>query len=384
MLHPRLYFFICTTLIYTSFGYCQTSVNIDSLRINQLQIIGSHNSYHLRANKPVLNFLKGLSGILPKEYDPHELDYEHEPLQLQLDSFHLRSFEIDIYPDPDGGQFYYRKKNNLLGKPKASGIAALKEPGFKVMHIPDIDYNTRYFTFKSMLADLKKWSDAHPDHLPIFILIEGKEESIASTLKKMHFTKTIPFTPALSNDIDKEIKDIFGDHPDKIITPDMVRGNFATLREAVAANNWPSIAAARGKFIFITMEKADKPYLIGHPNLEGRLMFTFSKEGNPEAAFIKFDDPIENQKEIKTAVQKGYIIRTRADNPNKQNRSGDYLQMMKAFESGAQIISSDYYRPDPRYKTKPKKFKNYFCRFPHNDIGIINPVTAPVIKIKER
>lgn len=384
MLHMRYPIFVFIILISFHFGYGQPSVNIDSLKINQLQIIGSHNSYHLRANKPVLNFLKGLSGILPKEYDPHELDYEHEPLQLQLDSFHLRSFEIDIYPDPHGGQFYYRKKNNLLGKPKASGIAALKEPGFKVMHIPDIDYNTRYYTFKSMLADLKKWSDVHPTHLPIFILIEGKEETIASTLKKLHFAKAIPFTPALCDDIDTEIKAIFGDHPDKIITPDMVRGNFNTLSEAVAANNWPSIGEARGKFIFITMEKSDKPYLIGHPNLEGRMMFTFSKEGNPEAAFIKYEDPIEKEKEIKAAVQKGYIIRTRADNPNKQNRSGDYTQMMKAFESGAQIISSDYYRPDPRYKTKPKKFRNYSCRFPHGDTGIINPVTAPMIKLKEQ
>ncbi len=384
MLHIRFPFFIFSILAGCTLGYGQTFANIDSLKINQLQVIGSHNSYHLRANKPVLNFLKGLSGILPKEYDPHELDYEHEPLQVQLDSFHLRSFGIDIYPDPEGGQFYHRKKNNLLGKPKASGIAALKEPGFKVMHIPDIDYNTRYYTFKSMLTDLKKWSDEHPTHLSVFILIEGKEASIASTLKKLHFTKAIPFTPALCDDIDKEIKAVFGDHPDKIITPDIVRGNYATLREAVTANNWPSIGAARGKFIFIAMEKADKPYLIGHPNLEGRMMFTFSKEGNQEAAFIKYEDPILNEKEIKAAVQQGYMIRTRADNPNKQNRSGDYTQMMKAFESGAQIISSDYYRPDPRYKTKPKKFKNYTCRFPHDAVGIINPVSAPMIKLEEK
>ncbi|MFN8237632.1 MAG: Ca2+-dependent phosphoinositide-specific phospholipase C, partial [Chitinophagales bacterium] len=201
MLHIRFPFFVFSILTGCSLSYGQPFANIDSLKINQLQVIGSHNSYHLRANKPVLNFLKGLSGILPKEYDPHELDYEHEPLQVQLDSFLLRSFEIDIYPDPEGGQFYYRKKNNLLGKPKASGIAALKEPGFKVMHIPDIDYNTRYYTFKSMLTDLKKWSDEHPTHLPVFILIEGKEASIASTLKKLHFTKAIPFTPALCDDI---------------------------------------------------------------------------------------------------------------------------------------------------------------------------------------
>ena len=46
--------------------------NINELKINQLQILGSHNSYHKRANKFVLRFLKGLSGILPKEINPKD------------------------------------------------------------------------------------------------------------------------------------------------------------------------------------------------------------------------------------------------------------------------------------------------------------------------
>ena len=81
--------------------------------------MGSHNSYHKRGNKKVLNFLKAISFIAPKGLNPKDLDYEEEPLAVQLDTFHLRSFEIDIWADPEGGHFYYRKKNNLLGKPKA-------------------------------------------------------------------------------------------------------------------------------------------------------------------------------------------------------------------------------------------------------------------------
>lgn len=355
----------------------------DSFKINELQFIGSHNSYHKRPNKPVFNFLKGLSAILPKEYNPKDLDYEHEPLFIQLDSFQLRSFEIDIYADPDGGHYYYRKKNNLLGKPKASGIEALKSPGFKVMHIPDIDYNTHYFTFKSMLSDFKQWSDNHPNHLPIFILIEGKETSLGEKIKKLKFAKAIAYTPEICDKIDDEIKQIFGDNATKIITPDMVRGNYATLNEAVLAGNWPSIYEARGKFIFILMEGIAKQYLQGHPNLENRMLFTFSRPGNPEAAFLKFDDPVEHQEAIKKAVSEGYIIRTRADNPNLQNRTGDNTQMMSAFSSGAQIISTDYYRPDKRYKTKPKKFKNYACRFPNSNPAILNTVSAPALQITE-
>ena len=43
--------------------------------------------------------------------------------------------------------------------------------------------------------------------------------------------------------------------------------------------------------------------------------------------------------------------------------------------SGAQMISTDYYRPDPRYLTDGK-YKNYSCKFPNGDIARINPVSA--------
>lgn len=361
----------------------QEIISIDSLKINQIQTLGSHNSYHQRANKFVLRFLKGLSGILPKEFNPKELDYAHEPLPIQLDSFHLRSFELDIYADPNGGLFYNRKKNNLLGKPKASNIDALKAPGFKLLHIPDIDYNSHYPTFVSGLIELKKWSDAHPQHLPIYIMVECKVESIAEKLKKMHFTNTLSFTPEIVNDIDKEIKSVFGDSLNNIITPDKVRGNYATLNEAVLAHHFPTIGEARGKFIFVMMEVGADNYLLNHPSLQGRAMFTFSSPDKPECAFIKFDDALENEAKISDAVKKGYIIRTRADSPNKQNRSGNYSQQQAAFRSGAQIISSDYYTPDIRYKKHPKKFTNYSTKFPGADMGRINPVNVPASKVTE-
>src|SRR4051812_12363534 len=178
----KLSFSLLFILIIFSYNFSNAqsadSAAINNLKINQLQILGSHNSYHKRGNKKVLNFLKAISFMAPKEFNPKDLDYEEEPLYRQLDTFHLRSFEIDIWADPQGGHFYYRKRNDLLERPRASNISALKEPGFKVFHIPDVDYNTYYLTLKSMLADLKKWSDAHPSHLPIFVMIESKEQTI--------------------------------------------------------------------------------------------------------------------------------------------------------------------------------------------------------------
>lgn len=375
--------FVIFVLNTFTYGNENCTTSIDSLKINQLKCLGSHNSYHQRANKFVLRFLKGLSGILPKSLDPKELDYAHEPLTIQLDSFQLRSVELDIYADPKGGQFYYRKKNNLLGKPKASGIAALKQPGFKIMHIPDIDYNTNNFTFKNALSELKNWSDKHPNHLPIYILLECKEESIADKLKNLHFTKTIPFTEEITDSIDAEIKTIFGNNLQQVITPDDVRGSYTTLRDAVLAGNFPTLATARGKFIFVMMEVGQENYLKNHPSLKGRTMFVFSTPNKPECAFIKYDDPIVHKNEIIDAVKKGFMVRTRADLPNHQNRSGDYTQQQIAFESGAQIISCDYYTPDCRYKKHPKKFKNYSTTIQGKTIGIINSVNTPQFKIGE-
>lgn len=358
----------------------------EQLRLHQLQFLGSHNSYHLRANEPVLNFLKGLSFIFPKEYNPKDLDYEHEPLRAQLDSFHLRSFEIDIYADPEGGHYYKRKKNNLLGKPKASGNPLLLEPGFKVFHIPDIDYNSRYTTFKEMLSDFKSWSDEHPSHFPIFILVESKTQTIAEKIKKLKFTHSIPYCDKMCDALDEEVKAVFGDSLHQVITPDKVRGNFATLNEAVLAKQWPTLAESRGKFIFILMSSAVDAYTANHPSLAGRVMFTFSEPGKPESAFLKFDDAHIDEQTIRKAVEQGYLVRTRADGPNIQNRSGDYTQQQSAFRSGAQIISTDYYRPDPRHEYQPKKFTRYHCTFGKGKIIRVNPVLVsplPDLMIKE-
>jgi len=41
------------------------------------------------------------------------------------------------------------------------------QPGFKVFHIPDIDYRSGCVTFCRCLKEIDTWSRAHPGHLPI-------------------------------------------------------------------------------------------------------------------------------------------------------------------------------------------------------------------------
>jgi hypothetical protein len=249
-----------------------------------------------------------------------------------------------------------------------------------VLHIPDVDYQTHYYTFKSMLTALKTWSEAHPNHLPVFLHIETKETAVTDVvplLSIVGLAQTIKYTPALSDNIDTEIKAVFGDGLDKVITPDKVRGTFATLKEAVRANNWPTIGESRGKFIFVMEGGAQEEYLQGHPSLQNRAMFVYTEnDDKDESAFLIYNDANRNKDSITLAVRNNFIVRTRADGTNKQNKTGDYTQQNNAFSSGAQIVTTDYYRPDPRYITSPGIFTNYSCRFPNGELARINAVSA--------
>lgn len=345
------------------------------LKINQLQMIGSHNSYRIKTDASIYDFVQGISFLLPSQYNPDGWDYTHVPFEEQFTDYKIRSIEIDIYNDPQGGQFYERKGLTLVGESSASGIEKLNEPGFKVLHIPDFDYNTHHYTFKSALQEVKAWSDAHPKHVPFIILIESKTGTVADVLSSFDLTESIPFDAAAADALDEEIKTVFGNSLEQVISPDEVRGSYNTLEEAVLDGSWPTLGEARGKVMFV-MEGAAVPfYKSGHPSLEGRAMFVYANPGEAEAAFVIKNNSKGDETEINGLVKQGYIVRTRADGDTQEARTGDYTSMNAAISSGAQIISTDYYRPDPRYTTS-SDWTDYHVNFSEGIMFRINPVSA--------
>lgn len=348
----------------------------DSLRINQIQIIASHNSYHLKTDSAVFAFLERLDslGALPAQYDPVGIDYWHLPLAEQMSSYNVRGLELDIYNDPQGGHFYNRAGYTFTGRYAESNIQELNEPGFKIIHIPDFDFNTTNYSFKSALQDVRNWSLSHPNHLPIFINIETKEDAVSDVLSISNLVVPIPFDADATDKLDAEIKSVFGENLDNVITPDDVRGNFATLEAAALAGNWPKLAEARGKVIFILEGAAENEYKAGHPSLQGRAVFVYSNPGTPEAAFVILNSPVGDFSEIQQRVGQGYIVRTRADSNTDEARTGDYTNMNAAFNSWAQIVSTDYYRPDPR--AGDGTWTNFTVRFPAGELARINGISA--------
>lgn len=350
--------------------------DIEQLKINQLQVIGSHNSYRIRTYAPILAALVNLSQFVPNLFDPAELDYTHEPLDVQLNQYGMRALELDIYNDPNGGLFYTRRGNELVPEPVESGIPELLEPGFKILHIPDLDFLTHHYTFKSALQTLKDWSAAHPTHLPIFVQIENKTEGVSDYLEYPGVAIPIAYTNGSADSLDAEIKSIFGESLDGIITPDRLRGSYASLNQAIRNNAWQTIAEARGKFFFIIDGNYDF-YIQSHPSFAGRAMFGFAPPRSPECAFIIANNAKGQIDSIKQWVSEGYMVRSRADAGTIEARNGDYSSMNAAFESGAHIISTDYYRPDPRGGID-SGWTTYSVQFDNGNAVRLNPINTDV------
>jgi hypothetical protein len=288
----------------------------------------------------------------------------------------MRALELDIYEDPQGGRFYNRGGLVLVDEPRASGEPELNEPGFKVLHIPDFDYNTHYLTFKSALTAIKSWSESNPNHVPIIIQIESKTEMVGDQLDFDFLQTSLPYNAQSADALDAEIKAVYGDNLDGVFTPDDLRGNFPTLREAVLAGNWPMLKDARGKVLFVMEGDLVTFYKQNHPSLIGRASFVFAQPQDDEAAFLLLNNPITRFADIQQAVMNGFMVRTRADGDTQEARTGDYSQMLAAFESGAQVISTDYYQPDPRHKTDPQNWTDFKVVFPDGRTIRINPVSA--------
>jgi hypothetical protein len=324
------------------------SYPLDStLRLNQIQVLGSHNSYHGRPYPQVLSALAKVNAATAAG-----LDYSHRPIAQQF-PLGVRQLELDVWSDPTGAKF----ANPTL--PKSLGIAPpdatiMDKPGFKVIHEANIDTNSTCLTFKLCLAEVKRWSDAHPGHVPIMIDVEMKDSSV---------------TAATFDALEAEIRSVLA--PDDLITPDLVRGGDASLGHAVSTKGWPTLGAVRGRIIFmLDNESFRNVELQGHPSLRGRILFAPSAPGADDAAVAKLNDPVADAAKIKAALAANMLVRTRADADTVQARSDDTKMRDAALSGGAQFVSTDYEVPNP-------KFGPYVVRIPGGDPARCNPVTAP-------
>ena len=318
----------------------------DELRLNERIVIASHNSYKKRPDQKVLRLLSKVKKQLGPENDPSQLDYGHVSLPIQFDSFAVRGIEIDLYNDPKGGHFTRRRMNLFLsGLRQRAHREVMDKPGFKVLHIADVDYETNYLTFRQVLEELKSWSLKHPGHDPIFVNIEPKADgpgTFSKALRFVGFKASIPYDSLAFCALDEEIQSVLPEN--MCFTPADLRASFSSVKERLLTSGWPFMSELAGKFIFILDGKGDQ-YERFSPT---HLLFTYGSPSSDETAFVIRNEPRGHEVEI-AELAKMYIVRTRSDAGTHESRTNDYSRFNAAKRSGAQIISTDYYKPDVRW-----------------------------------
>jgi hypothetical protein len=336
------------------------------VRMNQVQVIGVHNSYHRE--------LSATEKQVQQAQDPGAVDlfYSHASIPAQLEDQNVRALELDLFPDPAGGLYTYPLIRKLTGQGPLTD-PELAKPGIKVMHIPDFDYNTNCRSFVLCLQQVKTWSDAHPDHTPIVIQLELKQSD--PNVVAAGGVKAPPWDATQLAGIDKEIRSVFSERG--LLTPDDVRRKGLTLEQSVLKEGWPTLDKARGKVLFFFDNGEGEIrdlYRSDHPNLEGRAVFTRGPEGQPDAAVTEVNDPRgANSQEIQRLVRKGYLVRTRSDEPMTTVLTNEFGRVGVALGSGAQLVTTDF----PVAGMAARYNSDFVAKLPGDTAVRCNPVVAP-------
>jgi hypothetical protein len=327
--------FCLATLLLSSLCY---SAEQQDLRLNQLQWLGSHNSYKLRLSEQSYALAQAHGvGVAA-------LKYGHPTLTAQLD-LGLRHLEIDVLTDPKGALYAAPLMEKWQGKVLLSDAerAQLGQAGFKVMHMPDVDFASHCLLLSDCLQQLRHWSEQHPQHMPVMVLINAKESGIAEGVKPPRWQ---------AQDYQQFDQLLLSALPGKLLTPDQLRQPGLTLRQSVLQHGWPALAQSRGKFLFIFDGQPEQLQLYRqqHASLQGRVMFGNYAEDQPEAAVLVLNDPTQDFTNIQRLSKAGFLIRTRSDEGNVFSKT----RFDQALNSGAHIISTDFYRGALQFSATPQ------------------------------
>jgi Phosphoinositide phospholipase C, Ca2+-dependent len=332
------------------------------VRLNDVQVLASHNSYHVEPEPTLLDALEAFLGPQAGGFQ-----YTHRPLAEQFDAG-VRQIELDVFvDDADGGHYARPMLIPALGLDPVD--PALHRPGLKVLHVQEVDYRSTCPTLVDCLTEVRDWSDAHPGHLPLTVQIEAKDGTIADP--GLGFVTPLPWTGPAFADLEAEIASVF--RPARVLTPGEVRGRHDTLADAVRAGRWPTIDRARGQVMFVLDDKGTKrdTYRSQVPDLADRSIFVDVPETDPDAAVMVVNDPVAGADRIRSLVEAGFIVRTRADADTVEARRGDTTRRDAALASGAHYVSTDYVWPDARFGT------GYVVDLPGDGAARCNPVSAP-------
>ena len=345
--------------------------DINHLRLHQLQLIGTHNSYHIAPHKSVANLIS-LAGSSVLQ----GIEYTHRPLPEQLQQLQVRQLELDLFADPDGGLFAKPLARNLLinsGQdpgPDPNADGSLAAPGIKVLHAAGFDYATNVTTLRTAFQQIRAWSAAAPQHLPVMILLELKE-----TVPNPAGVRLVRWDSPRLQELDALIRSEFP--PGTMFAPaDLLEPGDESVRQAVIRRGWPTLQKLRGKVFFCLDNEGGwvQRYLAAQTDPQQAPLFVSAAPDHPLAAWLKRNDPVGQFAEIQALVKQGFLIRTRADADTTQARTNDTTRREQAFASGAQYISTDFPEPQPQ-------FSDYCVRWPDHAPARLSPLFSSTVTL---
>jgi hypothetical protein len=365
----RLITLLCLPVfLHSSIPALAQNHRLHDLRLHQIQLIGTHNSYHIAPHKTVADLIQ-LAGTSVLQ----GIEYTHKPLPQQLQQMQIRQLELDLFADPLGGLFAKPLARNLLANsnqdpgPDPNADGSLSQPGIKVLHAAGFDYATNVSTLRQALQQIRQWSQAAPHHLPVMILLELKE-----SVPNPAGVRLVRWDTPRLKELDQLIHEIFPPTT-RLIPADLRQPTDASVRDAVLKRGWPRLQDLQGKVFFCLDNEGPwvQRYLDAQTHPDQATLFVSADTSHPLAAWFKRNDPVTQFQEIQNLVRQGFLIRTRADADTTQARTNDTSRREQAFASGAQYISTDF--PEP-----VAAFSDYCVRLSDHAPARISPLFPPL------
>ncbi len=267
----------------------------DATPLTELQMIASHNSYATQPNA-IQNLVLGIA----KPGEPAKLAYSHPTLWEQFDEG-VRSIELDLRVHRDGK--------------------------LRLTHVPMLANGSTAPKFDLTLDEIKQWSDAHPGHLPIIVLIEFKDD----------YNFLDPRLAGWSTEnlalVDEALTDRLGE----------------TLLMPSDLTSWPTVEQTRDTVIAVMHPNSEvEAFYEQRPAVDRAMLVGQSDAASADgsgAQFVVHNEP--DVEAIQELVAAGVLVRTRAD----ADLATDPAERDAALESGAQIISTDFWAPHAQEST---------------------------------
>ena len=281
----------------------------DGVKLNEIAIIGTHNSYQRLATEETRFFMNIIENITFKKFGLNTFDFEMDALTDQLE-MGVRNVEIDIET---------LDKDNKVE--------------FKVTHNSIFDNASSAYDFTKALQEIKMWSDNNPNHIPVIIIVEPKSFVIEiNGMKK--------FSLEYAQELDKIVENTLGD---SLLTPaDMLR-DYASFKEMRENDDWISLKEAQGK-ILVLLHDCDvtESYIALDETIKTQNMFPMLRYDDRNESYTSFilenDAWRASERKIENIDESNLIVRTRADvYPEYSDERYEVIE-----DCGSQIITTDF------------------------------------------